>query len=184
MDTDRFRQRWKEARGTLRARWPELSEDDLDAIAGDFAALVSALERRYQWTSEQAAAEAETWVRELANGAGAGERKGEGVAFTDTAKATLGPGARKVREGLEVLGEGVRNLARVASDRARAKARESGEKISDKAHAAGDAAREKASDVNDHFHELLEQTENFVRERPFTSLGIAFAVCFLLSRRI
>ena len=183
MDADRFKQRWSQARGTLRARWPELSEDDLDAIAGDYTALVAALGRRYQWGSDRAAAEAEAWLRELANGGGAhGPREPEPPAFTDTARAALGPGARKVREGLEELGEGVRNLAREAGDRARTKAKESGEKISDKAQAARETARDKASDLNEQMHDALEQAERFVRERPFTSLGIAFAVGYLIAR--
>ncbi len=96
--------------------------------------------------------------------------------FREVAKETLSPGAAKLLDALQELGVGVAGLADEAAARVKETLATRGEAVGERAMLATQATREKASDV-------LRQTETFIRERPFTALGIAFLAGFLISGR-
>ena len=92
------------------------------------------------------------------------------------AKETLSPGATKLIEALQELGVGVAGLAEEAADRVKDTLASRGEAVGERAMLATQATREKAGDA-------LRQTETFIRERPLTSLGVAFLAGWLISGR-
>jgi ElaB/YqjD/DUF883 family membrane-anchored ribosome-binding protein len=96
--------------------------------------------------------------------------------FGAVAKETLSPGAAKLLDALQELGVGVAGLADEAAQRMRETLSAGSESVGERATQATQATREKAGD-------LLRQTETFIRERPFTALGIAFLAGYLLSSR-
>jgi ElaB/YqjD/DUF883 family membrane-anchored ribosome-binding protein len=181
MDAELLRECWENEQQSLRARWHRLSAEDIAAIGGDAEALLATLERVYGWSRERATREAEAWLDSCVQPMDAGEPAPN--VFVRSAKANLGPGARKVREGLEELREGVREFAKESAERAREAANDRGERIAESAQAARERVSETASDLGEQAKSALEHAERFVRERPFTALGIAFAVGYLISRR-
>lgn len=53
MNTEVSRGKWKELRGSLKAEWDELTEDDLDYIDGRLNELEGRLQNRYGWRREE-----------------------------------------------------------------------------------------------------------------------------------
>jgi ElaB/YqjD/DUF883 family membrane-anchored ribosome-binding protein/uncharacterized protein YjbJ (UPF0337 family) len=178
MDATMLKQNWKDLRAAVRARWPLLTDDDLVLIDGDADYLAASLEARYGWSADRADREVSHFVpAERGNG------HTSGATFVDAARESLGPGARKVREGLDELGEGIRALAREQTQRARDAAASGADRVQDGAQHAAEATREKAAAAGEKLEDLLERVEQFVRERPFTSIGIAFAAGYLVFGR-
>ncbi|MEX2206257.1 MAG: hypothetical protein WEF50_08530 [Myxococcota bacterium] len=101
---------------------------------------------------------------------------GKDPGFRAVAKETLSPGAAKLLDALQELGVGVAGLADEAAHRMRETLAAGTESVGEHAAQAKQVTREKAADV-------LRQTETFIRERPFTALGIAFLAGYLLSSR-
>ena len=62
MNKDILEGQWKQIRGEVRAWWGNLTDDDLDRIAGKFDVLVGILQERYGYTRERAANEVEERV--------------------------------------------------------------------------------------------------------------------------
>jgi len=46
--------KWKQLRGEIRERWGELTDDDLDKVAGQSEKLAGALQERYGYTQMEA----------------------------------------------------------------------------------------------------------------------------------
>ena len=46
--------KWKQLRGTVRTRWGELTDDDLDRIAGNRDRLAGVLQEKYGYTQMEA----------------------------------------------------------------------------------------------------------------------------------
>ncbi len=46
--------KWKQLRGSVRARWGELTDDDLDKIAGNRDRLTGLLQEKYGYTQMEA----------------------------------------------------------------------------------------------------------------------------------
>ncbi len=109
-------------------------------------------------------------------GAKTGSDNGSDPGFRAVAKETLSPGAAKLLDALQELGVGVAGLADEAAHRMRETLAAGTESVGERAAQASQATREKAGDV-------LRQTETFIRERPFTAIGIAFLAGYLLSSR-
>lgn len=63
MDWEHPEKDWEQIRVRLRARWAKLTEDDLDAIAGQRERLLGRLRQAYGLTSERAEAELRNWER-------------------------------------------------------------------------------------------------------------------------
>jgi uncharacterized protein YjbJ (UPF0337 family) len=57
--------RWRSLAAAAKARWPELTEPEIAAIAGDRARLEAALQTTYGRSREQAAAEIDHWLTRL-----------------------------------------------------------------------------------------------------------------------
>ncbi len=54
MNSDVFAGKWKQLKGSMREWWGELTDDDLERIAGKKDKLVGILQERYGWTRERA----------------------------------------------------------------------------------------------------------------------------------
>lgn len=65
MNSDILEGKWKEIRGKIREWWGELTDDDLDVIAGNRDRLVGRLQQRYGYTKEQAAEEIDRRLDEV-----------------------------------------------------------------------------------------------------------------------
>jgi len=56
--------KWKQLRGTLRERWGELTDDELDQIAGKRDRLAGLLQERYGYTQMEAEQQIDDFVSE------------------------------------------------------------------------------------------------------------------------
>lgn len=54
MNRDILEGQWKQLRGEIRQRWGELTDDELDQIAGHRDKLIGRLQERYGYTRDEA----------------------------------------------------------------------------------------------------------------------------------
>ena len=54
MNTDIFEGKWKQIRGEIRETWGELTDDELDQIAGKRDKLAGTLQEKYGWSRDEA----------------------------------------------------------------------------------------------------------------------------------
>lgn len=59
MNWDQVAGNWKQFRGKVREKWGDLTDDELDQIAGKRDQLVGALQKRYGYARDQAEREVE-----------------------------------------------------------------------------------------------------------------------------
>ena len=64
MNADVLQGKWKQLRGEVKKWWGNLTDDDLDKIAGERDKLVGRLQERYGYAKERAEAEVERRLRE------------------------------------------------------------------------------------------------------------------------
>ncbi len=64
MNQDIIKGKWKELKGTLRAKWGRLTDSDYEEIAGNKDKLVGRLQKRYGYDREQAEREVQALVDE------------------------------------------------------------------------------------------------------------------------
>jgi uncharacterized protein YjbJ (UPF0337 family) len=57
VNTDVLKGKWKQIRGEAKKWWGELTDDELDQIAGERDKLVGKVQERYGWTREKAETE-------------------------------------------------------------------------------------------------------------------------------
>ena len=57
MNKDILEGKWKQIRGESKAWWGQLTDNDLDRVAGKFDVLVGLLQEKYGYTRQQAAEE-------------------------------------------------------------------------------------------------------------------------------
>ena len=57
--------KWKQMRGEAKAWWGELTDNDLDRVAGKFEVLVGLLQERYGYSREQAVDEIDKRVTDF-----------------------------------------------------------------------------------------------------------------------
>ncbi len=176
MDPSTLKSQWPQWRATLQQRFDQLDAADLAAIGGESSLLVETLQRRYGW--DRARAE-----QELAAALDAAPAAAPAVPLGEQARVTLGPAAAKLREGLSELGQGLRALAGEAAHQAGDTARARGEQVAEVAAQAQARAHDALAGAGDAAQHLLQSTEKFVRERPFTAVGIAFLAGWLLLGR-
>ena len=55
MNWDQVQGQWKQLKGSMRSHWAKLSDDDLEAIAGDRDKLLGKIQERYGYEKERAA---------------------------------------------------------------------------------------------------------------------------------
>jgi uncharacterized protein YjbJ (UPF0337 family) len=61
---DRIAADWSQFSGRARARWSDLSDDDLEAIRGDRGELGARIARRYALEKEEADKQIDDWLKE------------------------------------------------------------------------------------------------------------------------
>jgi uncharacterized protein YjbJ (UPF0337 family) len=61
MDWDRFEGNWKQFKGKVKAKWGELTDDDLAQINGKREQLEGKLQERYGYTKDQARQKLDEW---------------------------------------------------------------------------------------------------------------------------
>ncbi|WP_066091926.1 CsbD family protein [Xanthomonas massiliensis] len=54
MNTDIIAGKWTQLKGTLKARWGQLTDDDFKVLQGDAQYLSGKLQERYGWDRDQA----------------------------------------------------------------------------------------------------------------------------------
>jgi uncharacterized protein YjbJ (UPF0337 family) len=62
MNRDVLEGKWKQLRGTIRERWGELTNDDLDQIAGNRDRLAGLLQEKYGYTQMEAERQIEEFL--------------------------------------------------------------------------------------------------------------------------
>jgi uncharacterized protein YjbJ (UPF0337 family) len=65
MNWDQLEGKWKQLRGSVKQQWGELTDSDLDQIAGRRNVLVGKLQERYGMLREEAQRQADEWLRAL-----------------------------------------------------------------------------------------------------------------------
>lgn len=60
---------WNQWKGRAKEAWGNLTDDDLDVIAGERDQLVGRLQVRYGWAKEDAEREIENWNRKYSDAA-------------------------------------------------------------------------------------------------------------------
>lgn len=171
MQDDMLRRDWKRLRPAVAARWPRLTADDLVAIDGDPAWLVDALVARYGIERSVAEREWRAFAAHLGNG-----ETGPFSTLRQDARVALEPGAAKLREGVAEIAAGLGALAREAGALGR-------EQAGAAAQGAQDAARERFGETGEQIGAAFDKVGDFVRERPFTALGVAFIAGWLVFGR-
>jgi uncharacterized protein YjbJ (UPF0337 family) len=64
---DTFEGNWNQVKGAVREKWGDLTDDDLDRIAGNRDQFIGRLQERYGIMRDQAEREADDFVRDLNN---------------------------------------------------------------------------------------------------------------------
>jgi uncharacterized protein YjbJ (UPF0337 family) len=71
MNTDQLEGKWKQLKGSARAKWGKLTDDDVEYIAGNSERFVGRLQERYGIRKEEAQKQFDDWQNaqdaELAN---------------------------------------------------------------------------------------------------------------------
>ena len=65
MNEDRMEGKWKQLRGDVRQKWGELTDDEIDAIAGKRDRLLGKLQEKYGYAREKAEQELKAWESQL-----------------------------------------------------------------------------------------------------------------------
>ena len=65
MNWDQIEGRWTEVKGKARARWGEITDDELDQIGGKKDQLVGKLQQKYGLEREEAERRADDWANGL-----------------------------------------------------------------------------------------------------------------------
>ena len=62
MNWDRIEGKWKQMKGAVKERWANLTDDDIQMIAGKREKLVGKLQERYGIAKEDAEDQADEWI--------------------------------------------------------------------------------------------------------------------------
>ena len=65
MNSDILEGKWKQLRGNVKKAWGDLTDDELDQIAGRRERLAGKLQERYGWSRERAENEIDTFLDDL-----------------------------------------------------------------------------------------------------------------------
>ena len=63
MNTDILEGKWKQIRGEIRETWGELTDDELDQIAGKRDKLAGMLQEKYGWSRDEAERQIDDFLR-------------------------------------------------------------------------------------------------------------------------
>jgi uncharacterized protein YjbJ (UPF0337 family) len=70
MNWDEIKGNWTEMKGKAREKWGDLTDDDMDRIAGQKDQMVGVLQQKYGRTKEDAEQEADDWADSLRDSTG------------------------------------------------------------------------------------------------------------------
>ena len=62
MDWNRIEGNWKQAKGKIKEKWCDLTDDDLDKIAGQRDQLEGKIQERYGIAKDQVKRDVDTWI--------------------------------------------------------------------------------------------------------------------------
>ncbi|MCK0753823.1 MULTISPECIES: CsbD family protein [Chromohalobacter] len=65
MNWDQIEGRWTEVKGKAKASWGEMTDDELDQVAGKRDQLIGKLQTKYGITKEEAEKRADDWARSV-----------------------------------------------------------------------------------------------------------------------
>lgn len=65
MNWDQIEGKWKEMKGSVRAKWGELTDDELDEVQGDREALEGKIQQKYGKSKEEAKKEVNDFIDSL-----------------------------------------------------------------------------------------------------------------------
>lgn len=65
MNWDQIEGKWKQLKGSAREKWGDLTNDDLEFVAGHRDRLVGRLQERYGYLREDAQKRADDWAQAL-----------------------------------------------------------------------------------------------------------------------
>ncbi|MCU1296467.1 MAG: ral stress protein CsbD [Acidobacteriaceae bacterium] len=65
MNWDRIQGKWKQIVGAVKARWGQLTDDDLNVIAGKRDQLIGRIQERYGIAKDEAQRQVELWLASL-----------------------------------------------------------------------------------------------------------------------
>jgi uncharacterized protein YjbJ (UPF0337 family) len=63
MNWDQIEGNWKQFKGKVKEKWGQLTDDDLDQVAGKRDQLIGSLQARYGWQRDQAERELDAATR-------------------------------------------------------------------------------------------------------------------------
>ena len=63
MNQDILEGKWKQLRGEIRETWGELTDDEIDQIAGKLDKLAGILQEKYGWTRDEAERHIDDFLR-------------------------------------------------------------------------------------------------------------------------
>ena len=65
MNQDIIQGKWKQLKGSIKAQWGKLTDDDLDRMEGDQHYLSGKLQERYGWAKDKADEEVKRFQKNL-----------------------------------------------------------------------------------------------------------------------
>jgi uncharacterized protein YjbJ (UPF0337 family) len=65
MNWDVIKGKWNQYSGSAKAKWGELTDDDVDQVAGNQQKLSGKLQERYGWSKDKAEREVDDWRNSL-----------------------------------------------------------------------------------------------------------------------
>ncbi|RLL72975.1 CsbD family protein [Paenirhodobacter hankyongi] len=65
MNTDMLEGKWKEIKGSVRAKWGELTDDEVEQVAGNTERLAGLIQQKYGRSKEEAKREVNDFIDSL-----------------------------------------------------------------------------------------------------------------------
>ncbi|RWR51847.1 CsbD family protein [Sinirhodobacter ferrireducens] len=65
MNTDMLEGKWKEIKGSVRAKWGELTDDEVEQVAGNTERLAGLIQQKYGRSKEEAKREVNDFIESL-----------------------------------------------------------------------------------------------------------------------
>ncbi|MGH8615935.1 MAG: CsbD family protein [Gammaproteobacteria bacterium] len=65
MNWEQVQGHWKLLKGTVKQKWDNLTEEEIDMVEGKREELIGRLEVKYGYTKEKAEAEVDAWAKNL-----------------------------------------------------------------------------------------------------------------------
>jgi uncharacterized protein YjbJ (UPF0337 family) len=124
MNQDIFAGQWQQMRGTLKAWWGKLTDDDVERIGGQKDKLIGWVQETYGYAREQAQHEVERRMQEYSetlggpSGSGMPDAAGAVASLTAKAQEVGATAASKASEAATAVGEQIGSLAGVIRDHA------------------------------------------------------------------